>query len=158
MKVKPMSAQEQKNAEAPPLLPDGDYDFEIIGATEKQSKNSGMMMFELQLRILLEDDKSRLLRDYVMTEGAAAHRLRQVCECVGLLRHYEQGDIDAQDFENLAGRATLMTQADKTGTYADQNRVKRYLPANGAAPPMQRPAAPKRPVMADADLDDDIPF
>lgn len=43
--------QDLNNQEAPPLLPAGPYPAEIIGAQERQSKNSGSSFIDITFRI-----------------------------------------------------------------------------------------------------------
>ena len=160
MKFAPMSEKEARDASAPAPLPNGDYDFEVISAVEKNSKSSGMGMFELELKVYKPDGGFRTIRDYVMTEGKAAWRLRQCCEGLGLVSQYEQGDLTQADFQGASGRCALITQEDPTGQYSPQNRVKTYIKAQSSARPAQR-SQPQH-AMATAgsadDLDDEIPF
>ncbi len=161
MKVQTMTEREAKEASAPPVLPDGEYDCEIGVAVEKQSKSSGMWMFEIDIRILLDNDKTRTVRDWVMTEGKAAWRLRQFCGAFDLMAEYEAGNINASDMERRSGRVSLKTEPGDD-QYGPKNRIKAYLAVASAPTPRPRPQPGRQPAMAastGADLgDDDIPF
>lgn len=155
MTFKPLT---EKEANTGLLLPPGDYDFEIVGAEETFSKNTGLGMFALELRVISDAGEERKIRDYVMTEGKAAFRLRQLCEACGLLEAYERGELSGFDFERRTGRVKLGVE--KSEEYGDKNRVKAYLvpSQNGAASmPPPRPRQEALPAAASA-MDDEIPF
>lgn len=156
MKINPMSEKEARDAATPPPLPAGDYDCEIAVAVETVSKSSGMGMFEIDLRVFTDDGRTRTVRDYVMTEGKAAWRLRQCCVGLGLLAQYDAGEVGSYDFEGRSGRVSLIVEEDKNGLYPPKNRVKAYI-VPGTPRPLQS-AKPRQPVSAGHDLDDEIPF
>lgn len=128
------------------LLPEGEYDFEVIAAEEAISK-AGNEMIVLRLRVFDQDGDQRTIRDWLMSDN---HRkLRGACETMGLLDRYDAGSLDAADFIGRVGRVKLVIRKDKTGQYPDQNGVAFYV----------RPGDEKRqPARGREMVNDDIPF
>lgn len=161
MKFNPMSEQDARIASAPPVLPNGDYDCQVTCAIEKNSASSGMGMFEIEIKVFTGDAKTRMVRDYVMTEGKAAWRLRECCEGLGILDRYDAGDVSEHDFADRTGRVRLSTEP-ATEAYPAKNRVKRYLaPTTHQNAPARQSARNTQRQTASAgggDIDDDIPF
>ena len=77
------------------LLPKGEYDFEIIDATEKTSA-AGNDMIELTLRVSNGDGMARVLTDYLLPKRAG--KLRNCCAACGVLQKYESGVVSDDDF------------------------------------------------------------
>ena len=154
MKFNPMSEQE---ANSGLCLPTGEYDFEIIKAEETNSKSSGLGMFALELRVIGDDGVERRVRDYVMTEGKAAYRLRQCAVGCMLLEQYNAGELTGFDFEGRTGRVRLGIE--KSEQYGDRNRVMSYVqPGREASADRPRTPSRVRERVPAADLDDEIPF
>jgi hypothetical protein len=120
MRFTPKTEQEIQQAL---LLPDGEYDFEVISALDKQSK-SGNDMIELKLRVFHEQSE-RFITDYLME--AMAFKLRHFCGAAGLMDEYESGALAAGMCVGKAGRVKLIIQKDKTGAYPDKNSVRDYV-------------------------------
>lgn len=172
MRFEPKS-EDQLKAEF--LLPDGEYDFTVTEAEEKQSAK-GNDMIALKLTAYTPDGGERTLRDWLM---AGSLKLRSFCVGTGLDALYEAGELTDRDCVGRSGKCVIVTRDDKTGQYGPQNAVKNYtpLPDQAApvaapkpaparqAPPATRPAAsrpapamkvntgPHQPV-----TEDDIPF
>lgn len=129
------------------LLPDGNYPFEVVGATNKQSKK-GNDMIELNLRFYGADGRPVFVRDWLME--AMGFKLRHFCEEVGLLDKYNSGELNDTDCEGKTGFATVKKEPAK-GDFGPKNAVKDYGKKEEAEPV----AAPA----GSADLEkDDIPF
>lgn len=104
------------------LLPNGEYDFEIIEAKEKTSA-AGNDMIELKLRVSNGDGIARMLTDYLLPKRAA--KLRNCCAACGVLQKYESGLVSDDDFPGKRGRLKLAIE--KKRGYPDRNVVADYL-------------------------------
>lgn len=130
------------------LLPDGEYDFEIANAEEATSK-AGNPMITLRLRVFGPDGEPHPVRDWILDDN---HRkLRGLCEAVGLLARYEDGEVSDADLMGCTGRAKVVIRKDKNGQYPDQNGVAYYIKS---ADQHAAPAPTRKREM----VDDDIPF
>jgi hypothetical protein len=105
------------------LLRKGDYDFEILDASEKKSA-AGNEMIELKLRVSNGNGLSRTVNDYLL--GKRAEKLRHCCAVCGLLDKYETGCLSGDDFAGKRGRLKLSIERGKRG-YPDRNVVEDYL-------------------------------
>lgn len=111
------------------MLPNGDYDFEVVKATEKTS-SSGNDMIELQMRVWDAAGKPRMVFDNLVAVETMEWKTRHFAECCGLLETYEAGSMTVEDCLDRAGRLSLDTQKERTEgdkTYKARNRVKDYL-------------------------------
>jgi hypothetical protein len=145
MRVEPKTTQQLREIEESSLLADGTYDFEVIGAVEKQSAK-GNDMVELKIRI--EEDRPYIIADYLVSIDSMAYKIRHFAESVGLVDEYERGVLPADQMIGCTGKAKIKTQPAK-GEYRAKNVVADYVKVEGAS-------AAKKPAMAD--LDDEIPF
>lgn len=138
------------------MVPPGEYDFEVVEAVEKLSKNNNEMI-ELKLWVFDQNGKRRTTMDWLLE--SMAHKLRHATEACGLLSDYETGSLTADDFVGKTGRLKIEMQAAK-GNFAARSSVVDYLVAKGGAAPVPRAPsrAAKQPAMAGTDLDDEIPF
>lgn len=145
MRVEPKTAQQLREIEESSLLADGTYDFEVIAAVEKTSAK-GNDMVELKIRI--EEERSYVVADYLVSIDSMAYKIRHFAESVGLVDEYERGTLPADQMIGCTGKCKIKTQPAK-GEYRAKNVVADYIKVEGAS-------APKKPAMAD--LDDEIPF
>ena len=120
MKFNPI--REQANAEQE-LWENGEYEFEIIDATEKVSK-SGNAMIELRVRISKPDGASHTISDYLLAKRMG--KLRNASVACGLLDKYQRGDLSDENFVGKRGRLRLAVEKSKNG-YPDHNVVAYYL-------------------------------
>lgn len=135
MRFQPKSEDELKRER---LMPDGEYDFTVAEAQEKQSAK-GNDMLAIKLTVYTPDGSERTTRDWIM---AGSLKLREFCYATGLDGVYEAGELTDQDCVGRSGRAHIVTRDDKTGQYGPQNAVKGYIiPPPEAAKPVARPAA-----------------
>ncbi len=130
------------------LTPEGEYDFEVVHAEEKQS-SKGNEMIELSLKVFV-GEKTRLISDYLLE--AMAFKLIHFCEATGLSDRYEAGILSAFDCIGSTGKLELVIQPGK-GTYGPKNSVKDYIP-DGEPRKRELPEAMKGPKFED----DSIPF
>lgn len=152
------------------LLSPGEYDFEVIGAIEKVSKNNNDMI-ELQVRVFPHDDSSpRLLRDWLVAGSDLGElKINRFAHATGLQDMYFDGSLNSLACEGVAGKLRLtITSSEQWG---EQNSIKDYLPLGMGDESSQAPAvevsdAPaakaKRAKKANAELqeavEEDCPF
>jgi hypothetical protein len=125
MEFKPRTEQEIADSR---LLKKGEYDFEVLDATEKTSK-AGHPMIELKLRVWSASG-GRVLTDYLLAETPA--KLRGAAAACGLLTAYETGSLSDNDFKGKRGRLKLGIEKAKNG-FPAKNTVGEYL-AVGSRP------------------------
>ena len=134
------------------LWPKGEYDFQVENYEDAVSKTG--------------NDMSQTIHDYLMPQ--MMHKLRHCCEAIGILDRFEEGTLEAQDFDGGVGKVMLkIDKAKPNSGYRDKNSVDDYLkpaarptaPARGAmagaSPAERRERAPKK---SQAEIDDEIPF
>lgn len=155
MRFTPVSEQEADSQSAN-LFPNGDYDFEVREATEKESA-SGNEMTELEVWIFDSSGTRKLLFDYLVVTEKSAWKIRHFAASCGLLPQYERGSLSANEMVGRTGKCTVATQPAKDG-YPAKNVIRDYLKAAGA--PVSRPTQSRPKAMATAgdDLNDEIPF
>lgn len=143
----------------------GTYDFEVHDAAEDTSKASGAEMIKLTLYVFNADGGKRTVFDYLVNSEKAQFKIRHFSEAVGLLHHYEKGELDVYDMVGKVGKLKLGIKAAQ-GDYPANNSVQDYIamdPASARAAPRpvaSRAAAPaaRQPARVSGDLDDEIPF
>ncbi len=134
------------------LLPAGEYDFEVLKATEKTSK-AGNEMIEVLHWAYGPDGEKSLVTDFLMEK--IAYKLRHFASAVGLLADYESGNLSAASLAGRTGRFKLAVEASKDSQYPPKNTVKDYVVPKVAG----EVVAVAAPVSAAADEGDTgIPF
>lgn len=145
MKFTPKT-EEEVNAFS--ITPEGVYDFEIISAFDTTSK-AGNDMIKLMINFYDKEGNLKSIDDYLLE--AMAYKLRHAAEACGLLKKYESGELEADDFVGKTGKFKLGISKGKAkpdgGTYPDKNDVKDYIVDTKAAK-----------AKAAAAVDDEIPF
>lgn len=149
MQFKPKTEKEIKEAA---LAPEGEYDFEVLGAEDTASKKTGAPMIKVTLGLYSGESIRWRVTDYLL--AAMEAKLRHFCDGVGLLSKYEFGSLCAADCLGRSGKLKLSIKQDKTGTYPDQNAVKDYIVR--PAKPLQ--SAPAKPANIAAGESDNDPF
>ena len=158
MKFTPKTNEEIQAAR---LLPDGEYDFEIIDAQDGFSKKGAEMM-TLALRIF-SDSGNRQVKDYIV--DSMEWKLKHFAEAIGLLPSYELGQLLPEDCIGRSGKCQIVTQIDKTGQYGPRNSVRDYITLPGLK--QEKPNGTQIPSYgipagsgfeAPPLTDDDIPF
>lgn len=150
MKVNPRTETEVQEAG---LLAAGEYDFEVLEASEGQS-SKGNDMITLKLSVLDEDENTHIIFDYIVMTDQWAFKQRHFADSVSLLPEYERGEIPVDRLPGRAGRAKLIIQPAK-GEYAAKNSVKDYIVRDGETAITRQPT-PK--TSNKEELSDDIPF
>jgi hypothetical protein len=113
----------EQDIERQHLLPDGDYDFEVVGAIEKPSKSSGNEMIQLKLKVFTNAIDVTIF-DYLLE--SMAFKLRHFAEATGLLVSYNKGILTAFDCQGRTGYLRLTTQEGQNG-YKAKNVVDDYI-------------------------------
>ena len=147
MRFQPRTEDELK---AETLLPEGDYDFEVMEAADTTSKK-GNDMIKVKLRVFTNNGE-RHVYDYLMP--SMGFKLRHFCESTGLLSKYDNGTLGAADCANRTGIASIDIEEGKDG-YGPKNKVTDYVVKQKdikRAAPVQQPAATKTVA------EDDIPY
>lgn len=124
----------------------GEYDFEVLDAEEKQSKQ-GNEMVELKVKLEGADGRSFTLFDYLVSTDGMAYKVKHFAKAVGLLSEYEKGDMAAEYMLGRTGRCKLAVQPAKGG-YPAKNVIADYIGTGDAARVEKTPAL----------VDDEIPF
>ncbi len=151
-------SEEQLKAEL--VMPEGEYDFEVIEAVDAVSKK-GNDMITVKLKVYAPDGGFRTVTDYLMEK--MAWKLRHFCETAGLMDRYEAGNLTAQNCEGRSGRVLLQVEPERKSedgskTYPPKNSVGDYAKpgTDGALSGKTRKA--NVPAMS-ADMEaDEIPF
>lgn len=135
------------------LLEPGVYDFEVVEARDRISK-SGNDMIELKLKFWDKSGDVKIVFDYLLE--AMAFKLRHFCSVTGLIRKYEEGNLQAMDCIGRCGKAEIIIQPgnDKPGGgyYPDKNAVKDYINSDKYAKPLAKESN------SNLNLDQDVPF
>ena len=133
------------------LVPAGQYQFEVLEASEQISK-TGNPMIKLKLKIWTNDGKERVIFDYIL--AAFARKLKHFCIATHQQDKYDQGNLQASDCIFKMGKLDLGIEVGKPnpngGLYPDKNTVLDYVIETAAAP--QANAAQEVP------FNDDVPF
>jgi hypothetical protein len=134
------------------LLPQGIYDFMVVGVSDKPSK-AGNEMITLTLKVWDETGKEHEIKDYLL--DALAYKVRHFAEATGLLDKYNAGNIDHNDCMGKTGRVEIIIQEgqlkDDGSRHANRNSVKDYILSKDKA--LSKPKE-----ITESDLDDSIPF
>jgi hypothetical protein len=141
MKITPKTDQELASMN---LIQPGQYPFEVIVATDKVSK-SGNEMIELKLKIWDENNKERVVFDYLL--DSMFHKIKHFCEITGLIDKYNSESLLASHCLGKSGYLDLAIQKDKSGIYGDKNSVKDYVVTISSEPKKE-----------DEFINDQIPF
>ncbi len=132
------------------LWPAGEYDFEVMEATEATS-NAGNEMTHLQLFVYNAAGQRQRIDDYLVATDRAAYKIRHFAEATGMLAQYETGAIPAESMVGRSGRCKVIIAKDKGLQYPDKNAVADYVKRKDGA-------AARAPTPKAADIDDEIPF
>lgn len=122
MKFQPRSSHEIDTAN---LYQPGEYDFEVMSADNKTSKN-GNEMIALKVKVFGTDGGQRHVYDHLMSLEKVAYKLRHFCEATGLIAKYEAGSLEAADCELKTGRLVLAIDS-KNKDYPPKNVIRDYI-------------------------------
>lgn len=105
------------------LLPDGEYDFEAVGAEPATSKKTGGAMIKLRLKVYGNDGSERFVTDYLVP--SMEHKLYHFAWGTGMGEKYDAGGFEAEDCVGRMGRVKI--KIEKNDTYGDKNVVRDYV-------------------------------
>lgn len=129
------------------LIPDGEYDAQVIEVDEQTSK-AGNAMLKMTVRIWASGGTYQLV-DYVVNPSSL-WKLKRLASSVGLNDEFETGSLDSKRLVGKSFLAGVKTKKDPSGKYRDANVITKYSPCN------QSTAAPRGPAPTDAD--DELAF
>jgi hypothetical protein len=146
-------------------LPEGKY-LVHIAETEEKISNSGNKYLNLKLQVLEGEYKNRYLWDIVNlwhpkdnVREIAQQTMKTICNATNVLKPQT-----SEELHYIPLRASVSLETDSQ--YGDQNRVKKYLPANAPVGDAKKQIdrildLPKRggePPASTEAVSDDIPF
>lgn len=134
MRFQPKTQQQLDEEARGPVLPAGDYEFLVKGATEKTSAK-GNDMIALTLTVYGPGGVETTVWDYLLE--AMGHKLLHFCEAADLVDDYNAGTLTADKCLNVHARCTLKIDPPK-GTYAEKNAVEDYMTLGSGTPAAQR--------------------
>lgn len=118
-----------KDAEAK-LIPDGEYDAEVIEVEEQTSK-AGNAMLKLTVKVWANGGSFHVF-DYVVNP-ATLWKLKQLSSAVGLMDKFQTGSMNPRELVGKSFIAGVKTKKDETGKYAPQNVIAKYASASASA-------------------------
>ena len=128
-----------------PVLPDGEYESEIIEVVRKTSK-AGNEMLAVTLNAFGKNGEKVRVFDYIVNPSTL-WKLKSICRCLNW--EFGEGEIDEQLL--VGKRFIVKLRFVKAGQYPAKNEVEHY---ERALTPAATPAA----TTAAAPTDDGIPF
>ncbi len=111
------------------VMPAGEYDFEVIYATEKIS-SGGNDMIVLKLRVG-DRHRGHVVTDYILAKNT--WKILSAAKACGLVELFHAGEILPQHFVGCTGRAQFMIERSTNPQYPDRNTVLSYVAPNRAA-------------------------
>ncbi len=109
------------------LLIDGEADFVVKSALDKNAQKDGREMIEIQCECTDSAGTTKVIKDWL--HPAMEHKVRHFCYAVGLGSLYERGELAAEHVEGRGGRCMIRTDKDKSGKYPDKNEIRDYVVA-----------------------------
>lgn len=127
MRFTPQSEEEIKKAM---LIPAGEYDFQVVEATEKTS-SGGHQMIEMKI-IVWFDGNQYHVRDWLMVDlPMQQYKVIHFCRATGIMNRYNAGNLEASDCLGRSGQLVLICKEARKGKdgkdYGPQNNVKDYI-------------------------------
>lgn len=104
------------------LWPEGVYPFDVISAEQKTSK-SGNPMIALEICIYNDAGKERHLKDWLLEKNL--EKLAQFCRFTGMEDLYNEGKVEAHDFENREGFVHIRIEKPKPKGHKDYDEKAR---------------------------------
>lgn len=140
------------------LFPDGEYDCEVIDASDALSKKTNNPMLTLTLSVFHPEGRRTQVTDYIsFGSNFGERKFRKSAAAFGLEEQYIAGKLAHTDYENRAGKV-ILAQTDGLDGYPAKNIVKEYLPKTEGAEDAIAAAKKAFPGAESKPLDDEIPF
>lgn len=137
------------------ILPDGEYNFEVVSAEDTISKfNDEEEQIQLNLRIY-HDGGVIFLNQWL--SPSKSWKIRQFAYAVGLVKQYEAEVLLAADCLDKAGKLKLGQYEDKSGT--TRNSVFKYLESETSTADVKDALKTfKATAKSESEQPDDMPF
>lgn len=116
-----------------PLLPEGDYPFQVIEAVDATSK-AGNPMINMTLSVWDNDGKPSKVWDRLVFTEKALFRVRNFCKATGLDKNWEARKVNREDVEDTHGKVHIKIEPASTVngvTYKAKNAVDYYIEGAG---------------------------
>ena len=132
------------------LIPEGDYEFEIIEAEDQNDQWEGKPQMFIKCRVFLDDGNTVQISQFI--RQARAFLVDQLARSVGLIAEADAGEVDAEDLLNKTGRGYIHKYKKQSGQ--ERNEFNKF----------HRPAASDvdenklEKDIKEAEKEDDIPF
>tara|TARA_Y100000593_G_scaffold12844_2_gene23847 strand:+ start:612 stop:1082 length:471 start_codon:yes stop_codon:yes gene_type:complete len=147
----------------PFLLPDGDYYFEVVEATDTvfEQDDQSIPQIKVLLRLTWETEqgeRTSFLNQWLCSESRV-YLLRQFLYSVGLGDDWDAGEVDSSDLFGLSGSCRV-EQYEQRKNKVMRNKVAEWYPLEESEKPTKKDKTkPKKSKAAyGTDLDGDIPF
>ena len=125
MQFKPKSEEEDKKVKEFSLLPDGDYDFEVLGA-EERFNTAGEPYIAMKLGVWDQGGRQQWVFSNLSASDVMLWKLRHFAGAVGIMDAYESGDINPANLISLGGKCKIYSRKNSNGVL--RNEVKDYIP------------------------------
>jgi hypothetical protein len=133
------------------LLPEGEYDFEIVKSELTTSKKSGNEMIALLLRVFDDQGGSHFVNDYIVASPNMKWKIKSILSAVNL-----PAPIVSDDLPGRSGKVQIKLVP--AGEFPAKNEVKAYGEKAGKASSDPAPQTFKPSAPAPVIEEDDIPF
>ncbi len=113
------------------LLPDGEYDFEVI-KSERRTSAKGNPMAVLQVNIFDKNGTANSVTDFLIFSHVKFNirKIKHFCSATDILADYEKGSLP-EDFAGLSGKCVIRTQEEMPkengGFYPRKNVIEDYV-------------------------------
>lgn len=142
------------------VVPESEYDFEIVSAIQKETKTKlddrGQQlpthpMIEIEFIFDDQNGVSKLIKDWIVFMPKMDWKLRHLAKSVGLIELYDDKKLEAYHLKDRKGTFILgIKETIYNGEQRRQNFVKDYI-GEGIIAPLN-PTPPKQ------EFDQDVPF
>ena len=142
------------------LIPQGEYDFVVATAVQKQSK-ANLPMIELLLEIYDKQGNKRIMRDWLSASEApmARMKIREFCYAIGMGDEYEMGVIDEFKLSGRSGKVEVFIEESRDPKYPNPRNQLKYIDPGFLQAVLKQAKTPPNSVANPPNLvDDDIPF
>lgn len=139
------------------LLPDGEYNVEVVASQDSISQNHNDMIV-LTLNVYDMEGNKRTVKDYLVASPGGLRKVRHACAQFGLLDRYSGGQLEAFDFVGKSGLAKIKIQPAKDG-FPAKNSVDDYPPPRETKLPPKKFGLPANVKGVTTEIvDDEIPW
>lgn len=135
------------------ILPDGEYDFEVLKA-EPQTSQAGNEMLKLMVRVFDGNGNKIQLFDYLVASDKAAWKIAQFCKATGMESKLDaDGELLADDVKGRTGVCRVVVDDDDQ--WGTRNQIGGYVVDTDAETDNQADHKPVREMPPD---NSEIPF